>query len=232
MYQVLIVDDDIDIQITNQAYLSKQGFYVLCASTANECMRMIKSNPIDCIVLDIILKNENGYDLCKQIKNITNIPIIFLTSLIEKQEIEQGFICGGDDYMLKPYDLRELELRIIARIRQQKHDDTNARLLQVSPFLINLDSRSILLNQHTITTTSFEFDILVLLIQNPHRVFSIGQIYQLVWHMPDIENAQTVQVHIAHLRKKLDEAFPSHHFIQTVWGKGYMFCEYKVRKDG
>ncbi|MEG0736045.1 MAG: response regulator transcription factor [Longicatena sp.] len=231
MYQVLLVDDDVDIQITNKTYLMKQGFRVLCAQNSQECMNLISTCAIDCIILDIMLEKESGYDVCEKIKKITNTPIIFLTSLIEKQEIEHGFICGGDDYMIKPYDLRELELRIHARIRQHNHDDKNIKLIQSDPIVINLDARSVHLNHHAIITTSFEFDILVLLIKNPKRVFTIGQIYQLIWRMPDIENAQTVQVHIAHLRKKLDKSFPEHHFIQTVWGKGYMFCEYNVRKD-
>lgn len=228
MSNVLVIDDDKDVLMVIKRYLEKQGCFVFCATTGEKGIQILLKETIDCIVLDVLLENENGFDICRQIKKITAIPIIFLTNLGNEDDLKIGFLSGGDDYITKPFSMMELYLRIQARIRQYHHSGVQQETLSFAPLLINLNARVVTVSGIKITLTASEFDILVLLANSPQTIFAISEIYQAVWKMPDMDNAHTVQVHIANLRKKMDAAYPAHHFVQTVWGKGYQFSPISI----
>lgn len=223
MSTILLIDDEMDTITVIKHYLEKDEDRVLTATTGTEGLKLLLQESVDCILLDVLLTDENGFDLCRQIKQITEIPIIFLTNLDTEEDLKTGFLCGGDDYITKPFSLMELNLRIKARIRQYQQIPAQ-KILSFPPLEINLDARVVSVEGRRITLTVSEFDILVLLAGSVQRIYTISEIYQTVWKMPDMDSAHTVQVHIANLRKKLDLAYPDHHFIQTVWGKGYKFC--------
>ena len=224
MQRILFVDDDINILNINKIYFERYGYTVDTSYSANHTLDLIHKNIYDCIILDIILStNENGYQLCKDIRNITDTPIIFLTSLTEQDFLYQGFNVGADDYMTKPYDLQELKLRIKARISTYRHIPCTEEILTFPPLSINLTCRQVLYNKDIISLTSVEFDILTFLCSNTGQPFMPDAIYKEVWKMPDLNSTHTVQTHIARLRRKLDKYSPNHHLIQTLWGKGYIF---------
>ncbi|HBE9728607.1 TPA: response regulator transcription factor [Clostridioides difficile] len=223
MYNLLVVDDDVDILNINQIYFSNIGFNVYTSETAKDAMDIVESIVLDCIILDISLPDIDGYKMCNDIKEKVNIPIIFLSNYEHEEEKVQGFLAGGDDYITKPYSLKELELRIYARMRQYKNITSVPNVLKFSALVINVNSRKVTFDGESIDLTTMEFEILLFLAENKEQVFSKIEIYNQVWKMPDIGDQHTVQVHIAQMRKKINSLSREHQYIQTVWGKGYKF---------
>lgn len=223
MYRVLLIDNDQEVNAANERYLKEHGFDVMTIADSCAALEQL-SQEFDCIVMDALLHEEDGFALCSRIKEKYRLPVIFLTSLSEDEHLEQGFDCGGDDYIRKPYSMKELELRILARIQAYQSSAKPHKILSYPPLWIDLSAHVVEMRGRQISLTASEFDILALLANAPYKVFNISDIYQKIWKMPDIENAQTVQVHIAHLRKKLSHAYATHSYIQTVWGSGYKFC--------
>ena len=224
MYRLLFVDDDSNIVKVNKLFFEPYGYIVDTALDMHSAMDLVNQNVYDCIVLDIVLPtSQNGYKLCKYIREKVDTPIIFLTSLTEKDFLYQGFSVGGDDYMTKPYDFKELKLRIDAHISRYRHNVKSEEILTFPPLTINLTHRQVLFNDESLNLTGVEFDILSLLCSNPGQPFMPDEIYQKVWNLPDLNSTHTVQTHIARLRRKLDKFSPNHHLIQTQWGKGYFF---------
>lgn len=223
MYNLLVVDDDVDILNINQIYFSNIGFNVYTSETAKDAMDIVESIVLDCIILDISLPDIDGYKMCNDIKEKVNIPIIFLSNYEHEEEKVRGFLAGGDDYITKPYSLKELELRIYARMRQYKNITSVPNVLKFSVLVINVNSRKVTFDGESIDLTTMEFEILLFLAENKEQVFSKIEIYNQVWKMPDIGDQHTVQVHIAQMRKKINSLSREHQYIQTVWGKGYKF---------
>ncbi|HBF8684563.1 TPA: response regulator transcription factor [Clostridioides difficile] len=223
MYNLLVVDDDVDILNINQIYFSNIGFNVYTSETAKDAMDIVESIVLDCIILDISLPDIDGYKMCNDIKEKVNIPIIFLSNYEHEEEKVRGFLAGGDDYITKPYSLKELELRIYARMRQYKNITSVPNVLKFSALVINVNSRKVTFDGESIDLTTMEFEILLFLVENKEQVFSKIEIYNQVWKMPDIGDQHTVQVHIAQMRKKINSLSREHQYIQTVWGKGYKF---------
>lgn len=223
MDALLFVDDDERMLATNRIYFTKHGFEVFTATSGCAALDVMRSHPIDCVVLDIMMPQQNGYVLCRQLKEEFTTPIVFLTGLTAQNNLYQGFLQGGDDYLTKPYDFRELELRIRARILQKRGTAKQGTLLEFGPLTIDTAGRQTRANGVSIPLTANEFDILVLLARSPGILFSPKTIYQEIWHLPDLEATHTVRVHVGRLRQKLEAACPQHAYICTVWGKGYRF---------
>lgn len=225
MDYLLFVDDDTAFLQINKTYFERLGYVVFTAVNRKEMESCLQSQPVDCIILDIMFpeKGSGGYDLCRLIRQTQTSPIIFLTSLTEKDFMYKGFDLGADDYMTKPYELKELALRIRARINRNRGIPLRRELLSYPPLTIDAGARKAILLDKQLALTAHEFDILLLLARSPQTVFSMEAIYREIWKMPDLNSAQTVRVHLARMRHKLEEVYPEHHFIQLVWGKGFMF---------
>ncbi len=222
MSRVLFVDDDPAILRVNRIYFESRRYLVHTAQSREQAEQLLEKYPIDCIVLDILMPGVDGWALCREWKAKRSIPIVFLTSLTEQDCLYRGFELGADDYITKPYELRELELRVKARIRQQTETAPAERLV-FPPLVIDADGRQVLLENVRIPLTAYEFDILLLLARSPGKVFSMATIYREIWNLPDLGNAQTVRVHLARMRHKLEDACPNRRFIEVVWGKGFLF---------
>lgn len=223
MEHLLFVDDDSAILRILSRYFGPLGFAVHTASTPQDALDLLGHQPVDCVVLDIMLPGSDGFVLCKTLKSMVKAPIIFLTSLTEREVMYQGFATGGDDFMTKPFDLKELEMRVRARIIQSRESTLRNVRLEFLPLTLDISSRAALCAGRALPLTAYEFDILLLLAQNPERLFSQEEIYRAVWKLPDLTNAQTVKVHVARLRHKLEDAMPERNFIGTVWKRGYQF---------
>lgn len=224
MEKLLFVDDDKNILKINRSYFENKGFIVYTAETFKQAIDCLEKNSIDCAILDILLAGEDGFLLCEKIRKELTLPIIFLTSLSQKDFLYRGFSVGGDDYITKPYDIVELEMRIIASLnRSRTATAPKQRQLVFPPLTIDVHACMVFINNKVVALTTSEFDILLLLASSPNNVFSAEYIYRNVWRMPDLNNTSTVQVHIARLRRKLIEACPERSFLGTVWKKGYKF---------
>lgn len=228
MYRVLLVDDDASVLKVNQDYLQKAGMEVVSTDRLDDAMDVLFHSIVDCIVLDVVFdQQEVGFSFCEALKKVSDAPVVFLTCLDNEDALVKCFISGGDDYISKPYSLKELLIRIQARIAANRQLGSQ-EILDYWPLRINRTTREVAIFNERMHVTHIEYEILLLLVENPNCVYSVAELYQGIWKMRDVDNVQTVQVHIAHLRKKLDQACPRHHLIETVWGKGYKFIKPKA----
>lgn len=223
MYNLLIVDDDASILEVIRIYFTGRGYKLYTAQNAEECLKTAEHMPLDCIVLDVALPDMDGFEVCEAVKKRTNVPIIFVSNYAEEDKRISGFVSGGDDYVIKPFSLRELELRICARIRHQEGNTKCGEPLNFGKLSIDEAARSVAYKEDMISLTAAEFDILFFLANHENQVFSQKDIFESVWKLPDLGNAHTVQVHVAQIRRKLNSFSEEHQYIQTVWGKGYKF---------
>lgn len=220
MYSILMVDDEHPILKARAGFLMQQGCVVHCVTTADQAVGMVKVNPYDCILLDVMLSEITGFALCTALRELTDAPIIFLSSLTDDESQLEGFLSGGVDYITKNVSLPLFWTKIETRIRLSH---IGKQTLVYPPLTIDLAARRVYLEKEEIIVTSLEFDILALIAEKPRQIFSVSAIYRAVWGAEPLEQGQTVQVHLSHMRRKLEKAFPRHYFIETVWGKGYQF---------
>lgn len=222
MATVLFIDDDMSFLRVNRVYFEKHGFRVFAAQGFEEAKYIWTSEAIDCIVLDVLMPEIDGWEVCRHLQGTGMPPIIFLTSLTDKECIYRGFELGAADYLTKPYELRELEMRINARIKEAY--SVHRERLEFGELCIDTSARQVMIAEKPLGLTAYEFDILLLLVRQPKRVFSLEEIYREVWKLPDLGNAQTVRTHLARMRAKLEDALPNYQYIGRCWGRGFNFC--------
>ncbi len=222
MSKILLVDDDQTILTDNRQYFEKLGYEVLCASTAGSAEEIIRTAALDCVVLDVDLPDESGFELCARVREYTGLPIVFLSGYTEAQSRIRGLSIGGDDYVCKPYDLQELGLRIRARIISGRAAQP-PKPLQYGSLIIIPGSRSVIYETKSVDLSTYEFDVLYFLARHPGEVFSYEQIFDQVWKSPVNRGLKSLQMMIVRIRQKLLELCPDHDYIQTIRRKGYLF---------
>jgi len=222
MYRVLLVDDDPHIQKTNEAYLNKLGYHVSKADNGSDALKAVSSAAFDAIVLDVDMPGIDGFTICRRIREVSGVPIIFLSAYAKTDDRIRGLIAGGDDYLGKPYSLTELELRIRLRIRR-RHNIEMRDVLCFGELEIDLGLREVRYQGNISSFTALEFDLLAFLAQNPGQVFSYEQLYDRVWKAPVNKGVHNMQVCMARVRQKLELLCPGVHYIETVRRKGYRF---------
>lgn len=229
---LLFVDDDKNILEINRRFFTDKGFTVHTASGMNTALACLDHTPVDCVILDILMPGGNGLAVCEKIREHRSVPILFLTGLTEKEFLYRGFTAGCDDYLTKPYDLLELEMRVIAAVKRHKGNVLPEQILRFGSLAIDVGKRRTSVEGREIPLTSYEFEILLLLAKHPGQTFPARKIYREVWQMPDLDNTQTVQVHLGRMRHKLEQACPDCEFVKTVWKQGYHFDPTEKEKTG
>lgn len=223
MKRILLVDDDDDILNINSIYLEREGYECLVAATAEQAYAIVELENPDLIVLDILLTDGSGIDICKKIRHLTIAPIIFLTSLLGDSTKIEALQIGGDDYMTKPYKLAELSARIQANLRRVRMHE--AQVYEFSPLKIDVSEYRVYLDGKVVFLTQKEMQLLIILVRNQGTTVRTDDLYQKVWgNFPVNESSiKTLHVHISTLRKKLllDEVSPL--CIKTVRNTGYCF---------
>ena len=222
MCKILMVDDDPMILEDNKTYFSTVGYEVVCAKTAETAEKIILSNALDCVILDVDLPDMNGFALCEKIREKTGLPIIFLSGYTEEENRIRGLSIGGDDYVCKPYSLKELELRVQARIRSGRAAEP-PQTLTYGALSICPSSCSVSYGTYSIDFSSYEFDVLYFLAKHPNEIYTPEQIYDSVWKAPINKGQKSLQVIMGRIRKKLYDMCPDHDYIQTKRYKGYLF---------
>lgn len=225
--KILIADDDVEIADLVAIHLEKEGYRVIKVSDGQETIDVIQTQPIDLLILDIMMPEMDGYEVTRRIREKHNMPIIFLSAKTSDFDKVQGLVIGADDYMTKPFIPIELVARVNAQLRrfmklnQPKYkQDTN---LEFGGLTISSEQRTVTLYGKNIELTPKEFKILYLLASNPNKVYNAEDIFQKVWGDAYYEGGNTVMVHIRTLRKKLEEDKRKNKLIKTVWGVGYKF---------
>ena len=224
MYRVLLVDDDPHILNTNTAYLKGRGYDVISAQRGAEALELAASAALDAIVLDVEMPGLDGMEVCRRIREVSGVPILFLSAYAQTDDRIRGLMAGGDDYLAKPYSLQELELRL--RLRIQRREGAEPReVLRFGGLAIDLGLREVRFADRTVSFTALEFDLLAFLARHPGQVFSYEQLYDRVWKAPLNQSLHNMQVCMARVRQKLDRLCPETHYIETVYRKGYRFLD-------
>ncbi|KYG29684.1 PhoB family transcriptional regulator [Alkalihalobacillus trypoxylicola] len=221
--KILIVDDDFEIAQLIKISLENDGFITKRAENGLEALSLITEEEFDLIVLDIMMPKMDGLEFCQEIRKTKTIPILMISAKSEDMDRIKGIMTGADDYMVKPFNILELLVRIKALIRRAyyfRQNDQNDGIIELGPLLINKLKYTVTVGEVEIKLTSKEFDILYLLASHPKQVFDSESIFKHVWKEKYFDSNNTVMVHISNLRDKL-ERIVGYKVIQTVWGVGY-----------
>lgn len=218
-YKLLVVDDEEEICRMLKEYFSMLDYVVYTATSGEEALQNINQSP-DLIILDVNMPGMDGFELCQKIRAEVNVPILFLTAKIEEQDRIEGFLVGGDDYILKPFSIEELQARVMAHLRREQRRSDQRRVMHYGKLQIDYTERKITVEGKEIELTRTEFDILELLSKNRGRIFDKETIYERIWGYEKEGNAESITEHIRRIRKKL-AAYKSDEAIETVWGVGY-----------
>lgn len=227
--KVLVADDEKEIRDLLKKYLQREMYEVDVAADGEEALRLFDKNKYNLIILDIMMPKIDGIEVCRRLRNKTNIPILMLTA--KDQEIDKvlGLSIGADDYITKPFSINELIARIKAHMRRflVLGSDSNAclkTLIRFKNLTIDLNKYTVTKSEQEISLTAKEFELLKFLSSHPEQVFTKTQIFRNVWGSEYIEDDNTVMVHIRKLRTKIENDPANPEFIQTVWGIGYKFA--------
>lgn len=222
-YTILIVDDEPDIVKMLERYFLGKGYIVFTAANGVNAIKQVEQKP-DIILLDINMPELDGLSVCERIRDHISCPILFLTARIEDADKVKGFAVGGDDYIVKPFSLVELDARVKAHLRRETRHSFNARIKFADELTIDHAERCIFCKDNRITLSKKEFDIVELLSSNPGQVFDKERIYEKIWGYESEGDSSVVAEHIRRIRTKIG-AFTEKIYIETVWG-----CGYKWRK--
>ncbi|WP_010496017.1 response regulator [Paenibacillus elgii] len=222
MEKILIADDERDILTFMEDALTDEGYAVLTASGGEEVFALLKEQP-DLILLDVMMPGLDGWEVCRSIRPLVTCPILFLSARGSETDRIQGLMVGGDDYLVKPFSIRELKARVQAHLRRERRSETRASrsILHFGELMLDLDAYQLHYRNRSIPLTAREFEIVQLLMMHPNQVLSRDRIYEKVWGLEAEGDSATVTEHIKKIRSKLAEADPHTEYIATVWGVGY-----------
>lgn len=225
--KVLVVDDEKLIVKGIRFSLEQDGMEVSCAYDGEEALALAKSEKFDIILLDVMLPGLTGFEVCQQIRDFSNVPIIMLTAKDDDMDKILGLEYGADDYITKPFNILEVKARIKAIMRRSASDSKEKKpeeaILERGDIKIDRESRRVYIEGREINLTAKEFDVLELLMMNPNKVYSREKLLTLVWGEDYPGDVRTVDVHIRRLREKTEENPSEPKYVHTKWGVGYYF---------
>lgn len=225
--KVLVVDDEKLIVKGIRFSLEQDGMEVDCAYDGEEAIEKAKATDFDVILLDVMLPKYNGMEVCQQIREFSNVPIIMVTAKSDDMDKILGLEYGADDYITKPFNILEVKARIKAIMRRsqntQPHAEQKAKVVTFGNLKINCESRRVYVGSKEVNLTAKEFDLLELLVFNPNKVYSRENLLNIVWDYDYPGDVRTVDVHIRRLREKIEENPSEPKYIHTKWGVGYFF---------
>lgn len=226
--KILVVDDEQLLVKGIKFNLENEGYQVLTAYDGAAAVELARREPLDLIILDLMMPQLSGSEACMKIREFSDVPIIMLTARSEDTDKIIGFECGADDYITKPFNPIEVIARVKSQLRRytslggkQGGGEANPALLTNGGIALDDGAKSVTVDGEGVSLTPIEYNILLLLMKNPGRVFSTSQIYELVWNDPSLGSENTVAVHIRHLREKLEIDPANPRYIKVVWGLGY-----------
>lgn len=223
-YRLLFVEDDKTIVEGLEYYLTQEGFHVTCCFDVNSAMEKIRTEIFDLAILDVSLPDGNGYDLCLKIKEKGDTPVIFLTARDDEGSTVMGLDMGADDYITKPFRIRELHSRIKSVLRRagKGNESNNGDILNYGNITVNLREGKVRKNGNDLFLTALEYRLFLTLIQNEGNVLTRNQLLESIWDVSgDFVNDNTLTVYIKRLREKIEEDPQNPEIIKTVRGFGY-----------
>lgn len=218
-YKILIVDDEVMMTELLSDHLGDEGYEIFTANSAVDALKLLPRDP-NLIILDINMPGMNGLELCRNIRDHISCPILFVTARITEQDKINGLQYGGDDYITKPFSLKELSARVEAHLRREHRSLQKASILTSGELLVNLSQRRVFFQEQELNISKKEFDLIEFLLLHAGQVFDRERIYELVWGYDAEGSADVIKEHIRKIRIKLREV-SDQEYIETVWGVGY-----------
>ena len=223
--KILLVDDDPNIRQLVNLYLQKEGFEVTMADRGDTAVKQFKQSPPDLMLLDLMLPGLDGWEVCREVRKTSNVPIIMLTAKDETFDKVLGLELGADDYIVKPFDMKELVARIKAVLRrfQQAETPLDGKAISFPGLTVNLNQYTVNFMGKDLEMPPKELELLHFLSSHPNQVFTREQLLEQVWGYDYFGDSRTVDVHVKRLREKLEGGEQMGWQIKTVWGVGYKF---------
>ena len=224
--RVLVVDDEKLIVKGIRFSLEQEGMKVDCAYDGEEALKLAKENVYDILLLDVMLPKYDGFEVCRQIREYSDVPIIMLTAKGDDMDKILGLEYGADDYITKPFNILEVKARIKAILRRtgrKKTEREDDKIIVKGEMKIDCESRRVVIGEKETNLTAKEFDLLELLAMNPNKVYSRENLLNIVWGYEYPGDARTVDVHIRRLREKIETNPSDPKYVYTKWGVGYYF---------
>lgn len=224
--RVLVVDDEKLIVKGIRFSLEQEGMKVDCAYDGEEALKLAKENVYDILLLDVMLPKYDGFEVCRQIREYSDVPIIMLTAKGDDMDKILGLEYGADDYITKPFNILEVKARIKAILRRtgrKKTEREDDKIIVKGGMKIDCESRRVVIGEQETNLTAKEFDLLELLAMNPNKVYSRENLLNIVWGYEYPGDARTVDVHIRRLREKIETNPSDPKYVYTKWGVGYYF---------
>lgn len=226
--KILIIEDDANITRLEKDYLEASSFQVESASDGAVGLEMASKNEYALILLDIMLPNIDGMEICQKVRKFSDIPILLVSAKKDEMDKIAGLGFGADDYIVKPFSPSELVARVIAHINRYERLTGAAQptsCIEIGTLKIDKESRRVFFEGQEITFTNKEFDLLATLAENPETVFTKDELLNKIWKYDSMGDTSTVTVHINRVRDKLFSVNSNMEYINTIWGKGYRFSK-------
>ena len=226
MQTILVCDDDKQIVDAIDIYLTGEGFRVVKAYDGYDALKVIEKEPVELMILDVMMPGLDGIRTTLKVRETSSIPIIILSAKSEATDKILGLNIGADDYLSKPFSPLELVARVKSQLRRytqlgNMNQQNNERIYKCGGLAINDDTKEVLVDDEPIRLTPIEYNILLLLVKNAGKVFSIDEIYEQIWNEEAIGADNTVAVHIRHIREKIEINPREPRYLKVVWGVGY-----------
>lgn len=221
-YDCLIVDDEEVLSESTCEYFNMFGVKTAWAADSKSCFDFLHGNETDLILLDINLANTSGFDLCKKLRETTNVPILFISARTSDDDMLLALNIGGDDYIQKPYSLSVLLAKVKAVLKRYQNTATDINAFDIDNIHIDFERESVTVNGQKIELKAMEYKLFAYLIKNRNRIVSKDEIFRRVWE-DSITGDNTLNVHIRHLREKIEANPNVPRYIKTIWGTGYKF---------
>lgn len=227
MSKILIIEDEVSIADLEKDYLELSGFKVEVENSGDVGLKRAMNEEFDLIILDLMLPNVDGFEICKKVREVKNTPIIMVSAKKDDIDKIRGLGLGADDYMTKPFSPSELVARVKAHMsRYERLIGSNSQeneIIEIRGIKIDKTARRVYVNEEEKTFTTKEFDLLTFLAQNPNHVFTKEELFNKIWDMESIGDIATVTVHIKKIREKIEYNTAKPQYIETIWGVGYRF---------
>ncbi|EMT38182.1 DNA-binding response regulator, OmpR family, contains REC and winged-helix (wHTH) domain [Thermoanaerobacter thermohydrosulfuricus] len=228
--KIFVVDDEIKILEVVKSYLEHEGFSVITETNGNNVLNTLKKEKPDLVILDLMLPGISGEELCKRIRQFSNVPILMLTAKVQESDKINGFSIGADDYLTKPFSPRELVMRVKAILRRTSDDVPLAEVMSFNndDLVVDFKAHTVKKKGVVVNLTPNEFKILKFLIRNPNRVFTREELIEKVMGFDYEGYDRTIDAHIKNLRQKIEDDTKNPVYIKTVYGVGYKFGDGNV----
>ncbi len=225
MFDILLVEDYEELNELMQTFLKREGYTVKGVFSGEEALQFLESNKVKLVVLDVVLPGMDGFAVCASIREKSNIPIIFLSARVQKEDKINGFLQGADDYVEKPVDMDILNAKVKALIRRNYELKQKNTVIHSGALLIDKEAKQVYLENKEIALTVKEYELLVLLAENPGKTLKKEFLFNQIWGADSFSENQTLTVHIKMLRDKIEKDPKQPKRIKTVWGVGYKYEE-------